>query len=106
MNVLINKNPRRNTSMHVFEKYYVIIFGWQMRSGLRPRFYLQSILVCVDWCATIAIEVMQARVSVRMYLLMGTGPQAPRCENDQVNTPAVGIPRFFGRWHLTVWIDV
>ena len=39
------------------------------------------------WSASIGvpivIEVMQARVSVRMYLLMGTGPQAPRCENDQ-----------------------
>ena len=27
MNVLINKDPRSKTYMHVFEKYYVITFG-------------------------------------------------------------------------------
>ena len=31
----------------------------------------------------IAIEVMQAHVSVRMYLLMGMGLKAPRCEDGQ-----------------------
>ena len=53
----------------------------------------------------IAIEVMQAHVSVRMYLLMGMGRlKAPRCEDDQ----GLGrhAPRSFGRWHLIVWIDV